>query len=337
MKTPSACEPSSSREGLPGAALLLALLLALLVEAPDVLLAPLLATRALSGGVSGGLHRQLTCPAGVGAGAGVLAGAGGACGVPARPLELDLRVIILSRAAAARQRAAVRLASLSTVDAAAFRVAYFFLLSRPPGAGDENALVRELEEESAAFGDLLFADDGIEDMDLSQKVWLAMRDVAARADAPFLLKVDDDHMVFYDRLLRELQALPRHGLLWGRRGSGAINRRDKTAYTNSAYLMSEDVLQAVAADARASSCPNPVPGEDFCVGRSATTAGRAKIVDDKRWHNDDDGDPRLCLCRRWTLEDNTSIVVHHVRPQLMEAFATNKSRFAAMRYPDRNY
>ena len=168
-------------------------------------------------------------------------------------------------------------------------------------------------------------------------MWLALRAAAERADAPFLLKVDDDHMVFYDRLLQELQALPRRGLLWGRRGSGASFEGDATAYTNSAYLMSEDVLRAVAADAEAGTCAHPAPGEDYCIGRSATGKVGAELVDDGRWHNDDDGDPRLCLCRRWTLEDASSLVVHHVRPQLMEAFARNKTGFALMRFPDRNY
>ena len=246
---------------------------------------------------------------------------------------LDLRVMILSMASSARKRAAVRLASLPTVDASAFRVGYLFLLTQPPGEEARRALA----EENATFGDLHFADDAVLDADLAMKVWRALGEAAARADAPFFLKLDDDHMVFYDRLLAALEAMPRSGLLWGRRGSGANFEGDPVVYTNNAYLMSEDVLQAVAADAQAGSCAHPVPGEDYCTGRSATGAGGATLIDDHRWHNDDDGDPRLCLCRHWTLEDESSIVVHHVKPQLMEAFATNKPRFEHMRYPDRLY
>jgi hypothetical protein len=264
---------------------------------------------------------------------GVLAGALNACNSDVPYQHLDLRVMILSQAASARKRAAVRLASLSTVDAASFRVAYFFLLTRPPGEIERKALVAE----NVTNGDLHYADDTVRDNDLAQKVWLALRAVAELADASFFLKVDDDHMVFYDRLLQELQALPRRGLLWGRRGSGANFEGDPTVYTNNAYLMSLDVLQAVAADADAGTCAHPVPGEDYCLGRSATSKGGAELVDDSRWHNDDDGDPRLCLCRRWTLDDTSSIVVHHVKPQLMEAFATNKTKFALMLFPDRNY
>ena len=278
------------------------------------------------------------CAAGEGAGAGVLAGrgacggghAGGANSVDRR---LDLRVMILSRPATKRKRAAVRLASLPTVDAAAFRVAYLFYLTRPPDEETQRALA----EENATYGDLHFADDSVADADLSKKVWLGLGEAAARGDAPFLLKLDDDHMVFYDRLLAALEFLPRTGLLWGRRGSGANFEGDPVVYTNNAYLMSEDVLQAVAADAEAGTCAHPVPGEDYCTGRSATGAGKAELIDDSRWHNDDEGLEHLCLCRHWTLEDETSIVVHHVKPQLMEAFATNKTLFASMRFPDRYY
>ena len=325
------------------------LMLFLAIEAPREPLAPqtplLLRVRGGGGGGGGGIVPAARCggfcAAGEGAGAGVLAGARtGACDLACMDagggkggLPLDLRVMILSMASSSRKRAAVRLASLPTVDASAFRVGYLFLLTRPP---DEEAR-RALAEENATFGDLHFADDAVLDADLAMKVWRALGEAAARADAPFFLKLDDDHMVFYDRLLAALEMLPRSGLLWGRRGSGANFEGDPVVYTNNAYLLSKDVLQAVAADAQAGSCSHPVPGEDYCTGRSATGAGGAALIDDNRWHNDDEGLEHLCLCRHWTLEDETSIVVHHVKPQVMEAFATNKTRFAEMRFPDRNY
>ena len=139
------------------------------------------------------------------------------------------------------------------------------------------------------------------------------------------------------RLLPELlERAPREFLLWGRQGSGATFEGDPTQYTNSAYVMSADVVDAVAADVQASTCHNS-PGEDFCMGRSATAGFGAVLRNDERWFNDDTGDPSLCLCKPWTLEDGDALLVHHVRPQLLEAFARNKTRFAEMRYPDRSY
>jgi hypothetical protein len=241
--------------------------------------------------------------------------------------------MILSQPDHARKRAAVRLASLSTLDAELHLVSYYFAITRPP-EGSEAA--RALAAENATHGDLRFTAEGVADTDLAQKVWQEIRAAAECADARYWLKLDDDHMCFYDRLMAELPLLPAERLLWGRRGSGAVFEGDPTIYTNNAYLMSADVLQQVASDALAGSCLK-LPGDDYCIGRSATTIGAAVLVDDPRWHNDDDGDPALCLCRHWTLEDTNSIVVHHVMPQLMEAFATNKTRFAEMRYPDRLY
>ena len=125
-------------------------------------------------------------------------GGGGRSGGTEGGFPLDLRVMILSMASSARKRAAVRLASLPTVDASAFRVGYLFLLTQPPGEEAQRAL----SEENATFGDLHFADDAVLDADLAMKVWRALGEAAARADAPFFLKLDDDHMVFYDRCWR---------------------------------------------------------------------------------------------------------------------------------------
>jgi hypothetical protein len=68
-----------------------------------------------------------------------------------------------------------------------------------------------------------------------------------------------------------------------RRGSGAVFEGDPTIYTNNAYLMSADVLQQVASDALAGSCLK-LPGDDYCIGRSATTVGAAVLIADSRWH-----------------------------------------------------
>jgi hypothetical protein len=250
-------------------------------------------------------------------------------------LALDLQIVILSRPSTALKRAAVRLSSLSTLALdRTYKISYFFLLSRPPR--EDVDLWQTIFRENTTHGDLKFSEEGVSDNDLSKKVWLALRTVALQKKAKFLLKIDDDHMVFYDRLLNELGNLSPERLLWGRRGSGAVSEHDRTIYTNSAYLMSADVLERVAEDVEAGTCGN-LPGEDYCMGRSATGKGGAELFDDHRWFNDDEGDPRLCLCKHWTLEDTSALVIHHVRPQLMEAFARNKTLFSQMRYPDRNY
>ena len=248
-------------------------------------------------------------------------------------IVLNLQVVILSRPSTFSKRAAVRLASLPTISLAnSYRISYFFVLSRP----SSYELLESIRLENESYGDLRFADDSASDNDLSKKVWLTLRSVAARKNTKFLLKIDDDHMVFYDRLMNELENLSTQRLLWGRRGSGAVSEHDRTIYTNNAYLMSADVLDRVAEDIEAGTCGN-LPGEDYCMGRSATGKGGAELFDDHRWFNDDDGDPRLCLCKHWTLEDTSALVIHHVRPQLMEAYARNKTLFSQMRYPDRNY
>lgn len=306
----SAAAPRSSRGPLAGPLALLALVALLLLD-PDAV-APLSAIS----------QRALVAIGGDDA-------RGGGAAPPCGP-ELELDVFILSQPGSARKRAAVRIASLSRLVGRC--ASHHFLLTRPRDAGEQ----RSLTEENSTHGDLRYADSAAEDWDLAKKVWLEVRAAAARANAAFLLKVDDDHMVFYDRLLDQLQNLPRERLLWGRRGSGAVFEGDPTVYTNNAYLMSADVVRAVADDAAAGTCLK-MPGDDYCIGRSATGRGGAELIDDPRWFNDDKGDERVCLCRHWTLADEDALVVHHVRPQLLEAFARNKTLFEEMRFPDRNY
>jgi hypothetical protein len=63
-------------------------------------------------------------------------GPGGASGGAGAARRLDLQVMILSQAANARKRAAVRLASLSTLDAEANSASYYFSLTRPALPGE---------------------------------------------------------------------------------------------------------------------------------------------------------------------------------------------------------
>ena len=295
VSLPSPMPPPSSSSWY-GAAVVIVMILLLLgtselsKDSPSLLRAPL-AARSVPG------RRRV----------GLGLGPGGASGGAGAARRLDLQVMILSQAANARKRAAVRLASLSTLDAEANSASYYFSLTRPASPGE----LEQLAAENETHGDLRFSPEGVQDVDLARKVWLEVRAAAAANASRYWIKLDDDHMVFYDRLFENLSLMPQLRLLWGRRGSGAISEFDDTLYTNNAYLMSADVLQAVAADPSAATCFK-LPGDDYCIGRSATTAGSAELVDDPRWHNDDDGDPSLCLCRRWTLEDETSIVVHHV-------------------------
>ena len=257
--------------------------------------------------------------------------------------NVDLQVMLLSRYGTHRKRAAVRRVSLALVTqqraafdelddanltSRALRVAYYFAITQP----DDVAEVAELLLENATHGDIYFTATGVDNIDLSRKVWEELRIAAHHGAARWFLKADDDHMIFYDLMLRELAGSPSAGLFWGRRGTGHSG-----TYTNSAYLMSFDVLEAVSSDVRASTCGND-PGEDYCIGTAAIDrSGLVRLFrDDIRWYNDDNGLAHLCLCAHW-LEETPTLVVHHVRPQLMEAWADNRTLFQKMRYPDRNW
>jgi hypothetical protein len=131
-------------------------------------------------------------------------------------------------------------------------------------------------------------------------------------------------------MFEKLKTLPSTNLLWGRQGSGYGPRG--SIYTNNAIFLSMDIVDRVALDEGASTCGKE---DDFCIGNSATRHG-AVIIDDHQWINDDTGQPNLCLCAPWTIESDV-IVVHHVHPEVMEAFVDNKDLFSKMRYPHRNY
>lgn len=57
---------------------------------------------------------------------------------------------------------------------------------------------------------------------------------------------------------------------------------------------------------------------------------------DTRWHNDDMGDPAECVCKKFTLRSD-SVLVHHIHPRLLTFYMTNRTKFALVGKPLRNY
>lgn len=242
--------------------------------------------------------------------------------------ELDLLIMIASAYNNVRKRNAVRRTTLSRIPFEEYSVQYYFFITKPDSTTTQSSLL----EENATYGDLSLAHEGYLDFDLSHKVWMELRRASSRSFGrpKFLLKCDDDHFIFYEKLFQKLITLPTTNLIWGRQGSGY--GPPGSIYTNNAVLMSMDIVDRVALDERASTCGKE---DDHCIGTSATRHG-AIIVDDHRWMNDDTGQANLCLCAPWTLETD-AIVVHHVHPEVMEAYVDDKELFSKMRFPHRNY
>jgi len=242
--------------------------------------------------------------------------------------QLDLLIIIISTPKNFLKRKAVRRTTISRIPFLEYSVLYYFLITKPESQTSQNTLI----EENSTFGDISLAHEGIDDFDTSRKVWMELRLASARSFGrpKFILKCDDDHFIFYEKMFEKLKTLLRTNLLWGRQGSGYGPRG--SIYTNNAIFLSMDIVDRVALDEGASTCGKE---DDFCIGNSATRHG-AVIIDDHQWINDDTGQPNLCLCAPWTIESDV-IVVHHVHPEVMEAFVDNKDLFSKMRYPHRNY
>lgn len=242
--------------------------------------------------------------------------------------ELDLLIIIISSPKNVVKRKAVRKTTIPRIPYQEYSVRYYFLITKPESLSLQNSLT----EENSTFGDISFAQEGVADFDTSRKVWLELQLASIRSYSrpKFVLKCDDDHFIFYEKLFQKLKTLPKTNLLWGRQGSGygPIG----SIYTNNAIFLSIDIVDRVSLDEGASTCGKE---DDFCIGNSATRHG-AIIIDDHQWINDDIGQENLCLCAPWTLDSNV-VVVHHVHPEVMEAFIDDKEHFSKMRYPHRNY
>jgi hypothetical protein len=210
---------------------------------------------------------------------------------------------------------------------ATFRVSYYWLLTPP---SDAAALAAVLAE-NATHGDLAFASPAIEDGELTNKVWEEMVLAAALKQAPFWAKMDDDAVILWDRFLPTLyKEMPREGLVWCSQGSGHGG-----LYCTGPYLFSLDVVRRFAGDAGA--CCGGGNMDDWWFPNIGWN-NRAiwNFGADRRWHNDDMGQEYICACKPWTLTSD-SLVVHKVNPPLLEAWLTNKTRFALLGQPHHRY
>jgi hypothetical protein len=244
------------------------------------------------------------------------------------PGPLDLVVCYLSRA---REKNAARRAmlrqSLALLDTATYRVAYYWLLTPPTDA----AVLAALLAENATHGDLAFASATIEDGELTGKVWAEMRHAAALKQAPFWAKMDDDAAILWDRFLPTLyKEMPRQGLVWCSQGSGQGG-----LYCTGPYLFSMDVVQRFASDEGAC-CGGGSIDDWWFPNRGWNNRAIWNFGADRRWHNDDMGQEYICACKPWTLTSD-SLVVHKVNPPLLEAWLTNKTRFALLGQPHHRY
>jgi hypothetical protein len=244
------------------------------------------------------------------------------------PGPLDLVVCYLSRAQPknAARRAMLR-RSLALLDVATFRVAYYWVLTPPKEAGALAAVLAE----NATHGDLHFASPLIDDGELANKVWDEMRHAAALAQAPFWAKMDDDAVILWDRFLPALyREMPREGLVWCSQGSGHGG-----LYCTGPYLFSMDVVKRFASDEGAC-CGGGNIDDWFFPNRGWDNRAIWNFGADRRWHNDDMGQEYICACKPWTLTSD-SLVVHKVKPALLEAWLTNKTRFALLGQPHHRY
>ena len=73
----------------------------------------------------------------------------------------------------------------------------------------------------------------------------------------------------------------------------------------------------------------------FAANQGACSSG-GRLSADRRWHNDDKGDPAECVCKRFTLTSD-SLVVHHIHPRLVDFYMTNLTVFSLVGKPLRNY
>lgn len=247
---------------------------------------------------------------------------------------LDLLVVSLTRPLLrnAARRVGVREALAALLDATTYRVAFYWLMTEPT---DTRVLVEVLAE-NATHGDIVFAPQSTADADLSRKVWDEMRHAArcGFGGSPFFLKLDDDAAVLWDRFLPTLYAeMPRSGLVWCSQGSAA------GVYCVGPYLMSADVVKALAAEENRELMEvlgDPTMEDKAITGWAWNKGYITAFGSDRRWHNNDMGSERICLCKPWTLTSD-SLVVHKVEYHQLHAWLTNKTFFALLGQPHNRY
>jgi len=215
------------------------------------------------------------------------------------------------------------------LDTTIFRVGYYWLMTPPT----DPALLAEVMEENATFGDIAFAvpETVLPDGELTNKVWNEMRVGWSQKQAPFWAKMDDDAVILWDRFLPTLyKEMPREGLCWCSQGSGQGG-----IYCTGPYLFSMDVVGRLAEDVGAC-CGGGNIDDWWFPTRVWNNRAMWNWGSDRRWHNDDMGIEYICACKPWTLTSD-SVVVHKVAPSLLDAWLTNKTRFALLGQPQRRY
>jgi hypothetical protein len=284
------------------------------------------------------------------------------------PGALDLQVLFLSRPTptGAQRRAVVR-STFALLDAATYTVAYYWALTPPTDA----ATLAVVLAENATHGDIAWCNAALHDEELTNKIHDEMKAGAARGaepgGAPFWVKLDDDVLVLWERFLPTLYAeMPREGLVWCGQGTGHAG-----IYCNGPYLYSMDVVARLAAD-QGACCGGGRIDDWWFPNIGWNSRAIWNFGADLRWHNEcvtravgahavrggsmalhcstlppslplpplfpcsDEGDPAICVCKRFTLTSD-SLVVHHIHSRLVTYYMSNLTVFSLVGKPLRNY
>jgi len=167
---------------------------------------------------------------------------------------------------------------LSLVDTTRFRLGYYFLLS---SRGKSESELVNIYAENKTWGDLLFANDELEDYNMVGKVWTELNGLVSHykrsgvKEPSFWAKFDDDAVVLWDRFVPALLTMPHKELVWCNQGSGALAQDGGFSgmFCNGPYLFSWDVARHIGSDLeqRKTSVPYdmeaPRPGynDDYCT------------------------------------------------------------------------
>ena len=256
------------------------------------------------------------------------------------PVDVHIMMFSVCSPLGAIKRLAIRHA-MALIDVETYRVAYYWIMNDECVNSYEdwtfNQTVKDLfYAENRTYGDMHAVPRHFRNPDLLGKIQHEWKYHAAAKQATHLFKLDDDIIVIWDVLLRELvYEKPPQGVAWFREGTGR-----QGIYANGPYLVSLDVATKVAANTFVNVAN--AYDDDWAIGTFVTGSGCAyNLVLDKRWHNDDRGDPRQCLCFPFTLQtvaEGKTLVAHHIKPWVIEAWATNKTLFSLLdSYPNRKY
>jgi hypothetical protein len=256
---------------------------------------------------------------------------------PEMPVDLTMIILSVCTELGAEKRAALRML-FPQIDTDLYRVSYYWGMSSECfnhwlDHTHNETTAQLIRQENATYGDIWYFPDEIPNNELSSKMHHEYKYHVARRRTTYFFKVDDDIVVIWKTFMEALYAMPRQGVAWFRQGTGR-----QGIYANGPYLVSLDVAAQVAADDRISGGRYD---DDWRIGTSITGSGSAfNIVFENRWHNDDLGDPKFCLCFPFTVatvESGKTMLAHHVKPKVIRAWATNKTEFMTLWHPHRNY